>query len=234
MGIVSPIKFTAVAISAFVLVGCQQSDMGSSDMSASAPISEDHKVYYYVGTLMGKNLIPLELTPQETKAVLQGLSESMAGTAEILDDATYQLKLREIQVEKQRARSEGERGQSAAYIATMAAEEGAVTSETGLVYLELVAGDGESPTAESLVKTHYTGTLRDGTVFDSSVSRGQPLEISLGSVIPCWTEGIAMMKVGGKAKLTCPSDIAYGERGSGKIPAGAALTFEVELLDIIN
>lgn len=230
MNFVPSTKFALTTISALALISCQQ----SLDTSGNAPISEDNKVYYYVGTLMGQNLIPLELTPQEKDAVLRGLHESMAGTAEELDDAIYQQKLREIQVEKQRVKNEGERAQSAAYIVTMAGEEGAVTSDTGLVYLELVAGNGESPTAESMVKTHYTGTLRDGTVFDSSVTRGQPLDISLGSVIPCWTEGIAMMKVGGKAKLTCPADIAYGERGSGKIPGGAALTFEVELLEIIN
>ena len=98
----------------------------------------------------------------------------------------------------------------------------------------LTEGEGDSPTADSTVTAHYHGTLRDGTVFDSSVDRGEPLTISLGQVIPCWTEGIALMRVGGKAKLTCPSGIAYGERGQGQIAPNAALTFEVELLDIIG
>ena len=95
------------------------------------------------------------------------------------------------------------------------------------------AGDGAQPTATSQVKAHYKGTLRDGTVFDSSYERGQPLEIGLNQVIPCWTEGIAMMKEGGKAKLTCPSDIAYGPRGQGGIPPNAVLTFEVELIEVM-
>ena len=102
-------------------------------------------------------------------------------------------------------------------------------------HLETKAGTGKQPTAASTVKAHYHGTLRDGSVFDSSVERGQPLEIGLNQVIPCWTEGIAMMKEGGKARLTCPSSIAYGERGSpGGIPPNAALTFEVELIEVVN
>ncbi|MBT8423153.1 MAG: FKBP-type peptidyl-prolyl cis-trans isomerase [Gammaproteobacteria bacterium] len=115
----------------------------------------------------------------------------------------------------------------------MAAADGAVTTESGLIYEQVEEGTGEQPLATSKVRAHYHGTLRDGTVFDSSVDRGQPLEIGLNQVIPCWTEGIAKMKVGGKAKLTCPPEIAYGARAQGIIPANAVLTFEVELLDIL-
>ncbi len=120
------------------------------------------------------------------------------------------------------------------YLAAMAAEEGAVTTGSGLVFRELVAGTGESPTVNDTVRAHYHGTLPDGTVFDSSVDRGQPLVISLGRVIRCWQEGIPMLRTGGKAKLTCPADIAYGSRGAGGvIPPGATLTFEVELLEVV-
>ena len=82
------------------------------------------------------------------------------------------------------------------------------------------------------MKVHYHGTLRDGTVFDSSVQRGEPISFPLSGVIPCWTEGVQKMKVGGKAKLVCPSDTAYGDGGQGPIPGGAALMFEVQLLAI--
>jgi FKBP-type peptidyl-prolyl cis-trans isomerase FkpA len=102
------------------------------------------------------------------------------------------------------------------------------------VYVEVQAGKGTQPIATSAVTAHYKGTLRDGTVFDSSYERGNPLTISLNQVIPCWTEGIAMMKEGGKSKLTCPSKIAYGDNGSGSIPPGAALTFEVELIEVVE
>jgi FKBP-type peptidyl-prolyl cis-trans isomerase FkpA len=115
-----------------------------------------------------------------------------------------------------------------------AAEAGAVVTGTGLVYRSLKEGAGPSPTAADIVKVHYRGTLPDGTEFDSSIKRGQPSEFPLGRVIKCWTEGVQRMKVGGKAKLTCPSAIAYGERGTpgGPIPPNATLVFEVELLGL--
>ena len=108
-----------------------------------------------------------------------------------------------------------------------------VTTATGLVYEELVAGSGEQPTAADRVRVHYVGTFADGSEFDSSVRRGQPAEFPLGRVIKCWTEGVQRMKVGGKARLTCPAGIAYGDKGAGGvIPPGATLYFEVQLLGI--
>lgn len=114
-----------------------------------------------------------------------------------------------------------------------AQEAGAVVTKSGLVYRSLKEGTGASPTAANTVKVHYKGTFPDGKEFDSSYSRGTPIEFPLGRVIPCWTEGVQRIKVGGKAKLTCPSHIAYGERGAGRvIPPNATLVFEVELLGI--
>ncbi len=114
-----------------------------------------------------------------------------------------------------------------------AKEPGAVRSATGLVYRALTEGTGPSPTAVDQVKVHYRGTLPDGKEFDSSYKRGEPVTFPLSRVIRCWTEGVQRMKVGGKAKLTCPSQLAYGERGAGAdIPPNATLVFEVELLGI--
>jgi FKBP-type peptidyl-prolyl cis-trans isomerase FkpA len=108
-----------------------------------------------------------------------------------------------------------------------------VTTGTGLVYESLKEGAGASPAASDTVKVHYRGTLMDGKEFDSSYKRGEPLEFPLNRVIPCWTEGVQKMKPGGKAKLTCPPAIAYGERGAGSvIPPNATLQFEVELISV--
>ena len=120
-----------------------------------------------------------------------------------------------------------------AVAAAAAKEAGAVVTASGLVYRSLKDGNGASPKASDKVKVHYRGTFPDGKEFDSSYKRGEPIEFALNGVIPCWTEGVQRMKVGGKAKLTCPSAIAYGERGAGGvIPPNATLLFEVELLAI--
>ena len=118
-------------------------------------------------------------------------------------------------------------------LAAAAKEEGAVVTPTGLVYRSLKDGTGASPAASDKVKVHYRGTFPDGKEFDSSYKRNEAIEFPLSGVIKCWTEGVQRMKVGGKAKLTCPANIAYGERGAGNvIPPKATLLFEVELLGI--
>ena len=121
----------------------------------------------------------------------------------------------------------------AAALAAAAKEKGAVKTASGLVYQSLKDGSGPSPAATDTVKVNYRGTLTDGKEFDSSAKNGGPVSFPLNKVIPCWTEGVQKMKVGGKAKLTCPSAIAYGSRGAGGvIPPDATLVFEVELLSI--
>lgn len=123
---------------------------------------------------------------------------------------------------------------AAAQTAPAAADkDGSVTTASGLKFVPLKVGTGPSPAADDSVRVHYRGTLMDGTEFDSSYKRGQPIEFSLSRVIKCWTEGVQLMKVGGKAQLTCPPQIAYGSRGAGGvIPPNATLQFEIELLGI--
>jgi FKBP-type peptidyl-prolyl cis-trans isomerase FkpA len=117
--------------------------------------------------------------------------------------------------------------------AAAAKEPGAVVTTSGLVYRSLKDGSGASPKASDQVKVHYRGSFPDGREFDSSYKRGEPATFPLSAVIPCWTEGVQRMKVGGKAKLTCPAPIAYGAAGAGRvIPPNATLLFEVELLGI--
>ena len=122
---------------------------------------------------------------------------------------------------------------STAALDKAAAEPGATRTPSGLVYRELRAGTGESPKATDAVTVNYRGTLMNGTEFDSSYKRNEPAQFPLNQVIPCWTEGLQKMKVGGKSRLVCPANLAYGERGSPPdIPGGATLIFEVELLAI--
>ena len=123
--------------------------------------------------------------------------------------------------------------QTATTLDAAAKEPGAQTTASGLVYRSLQDGQGASPGASDKVKVHYRGTFLDGKEFDSSYKRNAPIEFPLSGVIPCWTEGVQKMKVGGKARLTCPAAIAYGSRGAGGvIPPNATLQFEVELLGI--
>ena len=123
--------------------------------------------------------------------------------------------------------------QTDAVLTAAAKEAGALVTKSGLVYRSLKEGAGNNPASTDRVKVHYKGSFPDGKEFDSSYKRGEPTEFPLNGVIPCWTEGVQMMKTGGKAKLTCPSAIAYGQRGAGGvIPPNATLVFEVELLGI--
>jgi FKBP-type peptidyl-prolyl cis-trans isomerase FkpA len=118
-------------------------------------------------------------------------------------------------------------------VACAAPAQSPITTKSGLVYQSLKEGSGASPAATDTVKVHYRGTLQDGKEFDSSYKRGEPTEFPLNRVIPCWTEGVQMMKPGGKARLTCPPAIAYGARGAGGVvPPNATLTFEVELVSV--
>lgn len=126
-----------------------------------------------------------------------------------------------------------EKAASVAYLAKAAAEPGVVRTASGLIYRDVSPGTGPSPAASDTVKVHYRGTLINGTEFDSSYRRNEPAQFPLGGVIRCWTEGVQRMKVGGKARLICPSDLAYGDAGRPSIPGGATLVFEVELLEIV-
>jgi FKBP-type peptidyl-prolyl cis-trans isomerase FkpA/FKBP-type peptidyl-prolyl cis-trans isomerase FklB len=131
--------------------------------------------------------------------------------------------------------AESEKKASAVYLAKAGAEPGAKKTASGAIVQTIKEGSGPSPTAADKVKVHYQGTLVDGTVFDSSVRRGSPATFALGGVIKCWTEGVQQIKVGGKSRLICPADIAYGDRGSPPlIKPGATLVFEVELLEIVK
>lgn len=196
--------------------------------------TDEEKVFYYLGTALSVNLAPLNPTDEEVELIVRGLHDALAGNAIELDAEAFGLKLNEIAQERMAVSSLREEAAGREYLQQMAAEDGAIMTDSGIVILELVAGTGASPAPDSTVTAHYHGTLRDGTVFDSSVTRGQPFTSSLDKVIPCWREAIPSMQEGGKSKISCPAELAYGDRGSGAIPGGAALTFEVELIDVVE
>jgi FKBP-type peptidyl-prolyl cis-trans isomerase FkpA len=192
--------------------------------------SEEAKIAYAVGLTIWKNLEPLALTPEEVAVVQRALADAAAGREPAVDYATYAPKIKELSLARAAARSESEKARGRAYLERVAAEPGAVETDSGMVYRELAAGSGRSPRASSTVEVHYRGTLVDGTPFDSSYDRGEPIKFGLSQVIKCWTEGLQRMKPGGKAQLVCPPELAYGDAGRPGIPGGATLVFEIELL----
>lgn len=194
--------------------------------------SEEKKTLYALGLAMAQNLGPFQLSAEDLKFVQMGIADGVSGTEAKVDLQTYGPKLQELAHARASKAAAAEKEAGAAFLAAKAAEPGAVKKDSGLIIKEITPGTGASPLATDKVTVHYHGTLRDGSVFDSSVERGQPATFGLNQVIPCWTEGLQLMKVGGKSQLTCPSDIAYGDSGRGKIPPGATLVFEIELLSI--
>ena len=207
---------------------------GKTETPAPEPKTDEEKTVYAIGVALSRNISTFNLTPAELELVKAGLGDALQNKAKVELDQ-WGSKIQELSRTRLAAGAAEEKKKSTAFIEKAAAEQGATKTASGLVYQELTPGTGESPKTTDRVKVHYHGTLMDGTVFDSSVQRGQPATFALGGVIPCWTEGLQLMKVGGKSKLVCPSEIAYGDRGSPpKIKPGSTLVFEVELLEIVK
>jgi FKBP-type peptidyl-prolyl cis-trans isomerase FkpA/FKBP-type peptidyl-prolyl cis-trans isomerase FklB len=197
--------------------------------------SEDDKTLYALGQAISKNLDAFQLTPQELEIVKAGLEDGVLKKPAQVDFDTYAEKIQGMHTTRLAKLSEKEKVDGETYLTKAAGEKGATKTPSGLVITTLTPGTGASPAATDEVKVHYEGKLIDGTVFDSSIKRGEPATFPLNGVIPCWTEALQLMKVGGKAKIICPSDLAYGARGSPpQIRPGATLTFEVQLLDIVK
>ncbi len=203
-------------------------------LTLAEPKNDDEKTLYYLGVVMSKNLDSFMLTPAEQDLVIEGVEAGLAGEAMELDAATFDPKLRTLAEDRAGQALEKEKAAGTAFLEKAGKSKGAKVMPSGLIFTEIEPGNGKSPGATDTVKVHYHGTLRDGTVFDSSVQRGTPAEFPLNRVIACWTEGVGMMKEGGKATLICPPEIAYGDRGNRGIKGGSVLTFEVELIEIVE
>ena len=201
--------------------------------SPEPPKTEEQKTLYALGAHLNKQLSLFDLTSEELKFVVQGLSDASSGKKLAVDPEAQITKIGELaqsRVPKIAAKS---KAAAKPFLEKAAAAPGAQKTASGLIYKEIKAGTGVRATPKDIVTVHYVGSLIDGKEFDSSIKRGKPLEIPLDRIIPCWTEGISMMKVGGKAELVCPPETAYGDAGRPPVVAGGStLVFQVELLDV--
>lgn len=195
-------------------------------------------VSYGVGRQLGDQLNADPFDGINADAIVQGLQDALGGVASPVSQEAFAKafqEMNELMNAKQQEQAKALAAEGEAFLAENANKADVTVLESGLQYEILVAGQGEKPTAESVVSTHYHGTLIDGSVFDSSVERGQPAEFPVNRVIPGWTEALQLMPVGSKWRLYIPYQLAYGEQGSGgKIGPYSTLIFEVELLEIVG
>jgi FKBP-type peptidyl-prolyl cis-trans isomerase FkpA/FKBP-type peptidyl-prolyl cis-trans isomerase FklB len=199
------------------------------------PTTDEQKTFYALGLAISQSLGAFTLSDAELELVKSGITDGVLKRSPKVDLQAFGPKIQQLQQARAAVVAENEKKTGAAFLAKAAAEKGSTKTESGIVITPMKPGTGATPKATDTVKVHYHGTLIDGTIFDSSVKRGEPATFPLNQVIKCWTEGVPHIKVGGKSRLVCPSNLAYGERGSPPaIRPGATLVFEVELLEIVT
>jgi FKBP-type peptidyl-prolyl cis-trans isomerase FkpA len=205
----------------------------TTSSAGDIPKTEEDKTLYALGMFVSRSLSVFDLSPAELEVVKQGLTDAALGKSPAMDLSIYNEKVQELARLRRKARGEKMAAVNKDFLDSSAKEKGAVKTESGLIYMSIKEGNGNTPKPTATVKVNYRGTLPDGTEFDSSYKRGKPIEFKLDRVIKCWTEGLQKMKPGGKAKLVCPANLAYGEVGAGDlILPGATLAFDVELLEV--
>jgi FKBP-type peptidyl-prolyl cis-trans isomerase FkpA/FKBP-type peptidyl-prolyl cis-trans isomerase FklB len=203
--------------------------------TSQEPTNEEQKTLYALGLAVSQSLSTFNLSETELDMVKAGISDGVLKRTPKVDLQTYGPKLQQLQQARLASLGEVEKKAGAAFLAKASSEKGSTKTESGILITPIKPGAGATPKPTDTVKVHYHGTLIDGTVFDSSVKRGEPATFPLDQVIKCWTEGVQQIKVGGKSRLICPSNLAYGDRGMPPvIKPGATLVFEVELLDIVQ
>jgi FKBP-type peptidyl-prolyl cis-trans isomerase FkpA len=199
----------------------------------AAPAGPDPATFYAIGVSVARSLAGLDLSPSEADSVLKGISDGFAGKATGVDLEATRSQMNALARARASQRLEKEKARGKEFCAQAAKAPDAVVWPSGLIYTRIKEGTGDSPSTSDTVKVRYRGTLIDGTEFDSSARGHDPATFGVNNVIRCWTEGLQKMKVGGKAKLVCPAEIAYGDRGAPPaIPPGATLVFDVELVDV--
>ncbi len=189
--------------------------------------SAEEKTLYALGAILGQKITAFQLSADELAIVQRGLLDQVHGATLAVDMEKFGPKVNDLAMTRLETLGKAFREKAAK-------EPGAAVTASGLVFRTLTPATGAQPKATDTVKVDYEGKLIDGTVFDSSIKRGQPISFPLSQVIPCWTEGVQKMHIGEKAQLVCPAKIAYGDHGApeGGIPPNATLVFEVHLLGI--
>lgn len=223
----------SVAVLTLVLAGCDNTAEVSSDLKTPA-----QKASYGIGLSMGKNLSQEGMDDLDSQAVALGIEDALTKKDQRLSDDELMEAFSFLQAraqERMSALNDAAAKGGADFLAENAKRDGVITTESGLQYEVIAKAEGAQPKVSDVVSVHYQGTLVDGSVFDSSIERGEPVEFPVGGVIPGWVEGLQLMSVGEKYKFYIPSELAYGAQSpTPAIPANSTLVFEVELLDIIG
>ncbi len=213
------------------LISCAKTT-GAGDTAAPKLETDEQKTLYTLGLLLGRNVKPFALKPEELAIVKAGLTDAVTDAKPQVELEVYGPKVNELAEKRASVGAADAKQKGQEFADNVAKEKDAMKTPSGVVIRTITAGSGGSPAAEDVVKVHYEGKLIDGTIFDSSIQRGEPAEFPLNGVVPCWTEALQKMNKGEKAQVVCPSAVAYGDSGSPPtIPPGATLSFEVELLD---
>jgi len=198
--------------------------------------TDEQKTLYALGLILSQNLASFNLGEADLDAVKAGITDGVLKKDPKISLSEWGPRIQGLQASRLAVVAAAERKSGEAFLAKAAAEKGATKTASGLIITTLTAGTGPAPQVSDTVKVHYQGTLADGTVFDSSLQRGEPITLPLaGGIIKCWSEGVPLMNVGGKSRLVCPPDLAYGDQGRPpRIKPGATLVFEIEVLEIVK
>jgi len=217
----------------FCLVTLLSLGTATAFAAAPEPTTDEQKALYALGLAINQSLNNFTLSESEFELVKSGLNDGFFKRPKV-DLQAFGVKISELQQARAAAIAEAEKKSGAAFLAKAEAEPGSKKTESGAVITTTKEGKGAAPKVSDIVKVHYNGTLIDGTVFDSTVKRGEPATLRVNEMSKCWVEGIQQMKVGSKNKLVCPSSLAYRDKGLPPlIKPGATLVFEIELLEIL-
>lgn len=235
-------SFIAFAAALFTMYGCSGAGGGSDadQFAASSPEGNNEEISYSIGYDIGSNFKSQSIDSLNLQQIMHGLQDGINESDPAISDSTRKAMLRSFQKQvmaqqkkRRKKQATSNKQKSKEFLAENKQKEGVQTTESGLQYKILEEGTGPSPGSNDTVRVHYKGTLIDGTVFDSSYERGEPIEFPVGGVIRGWTEALKMMKEGAKWKLFIPPELGYGEKGTrGPIGPNDALIFEVELIEV--